>query len=236
MTEAEWLASPTPGPLLGYLIGISNTSGRKARLFGCGYLRQVWRQLENKEGSRQAITAAEAFADSGASNLMKARKAAESTAEAWSAPALDEEVWQAVDITLDNAHAFLERVHYETTEEFSEPDFEDPRVSRLLKERQTARYDLYVHLLRDIFGNPFRAATIDPAWLAWNDGTISKLAQTIYDERDLPGGHLDTGRLAILADALEDAGCTNQDILAHCRGPGPHVRGCWVVDLLLGKE
>lgn len=90
--------------------------------------------------------------------------------------------------------------------------------------------------LRDIFGNPFRPVTTDQSWLAWNDGTTVKLAQAIYDERELPSGHLDSGRLAILADALEDAGCTNQDILGHCRGPGPHVRGCWVVDLLLGKE
>jgi hypothetical protein len=57
----------------------------------------------------------------------------------------------------------------------------------------------------------------------------------IYDARDLPSGHLDAHRLAVLADALTDAGCTDQNILAHCRGPGPHVRGCWVIDLLLGK-
>lgn len=56
------------------------------------------------------------------------------------------------------------------------------------------------------------------------------------DERELPSGHLDAGQLAILADALEDAGCDNADILDHCRSDGPHVRGCWVVDLLLGKE
>jgi hypothetical protein len=61
------------------------------------------------------------------------------------------------------------------------------------------------------------------------------MAQTAYDERILPAGTLDPDRLAVLADALEDAGCDNADILSHLRGPGPHVRGCWVVDLLLGK-
>jgi hypothetical protein len=71
--------------------------------------------------------------------------------------------------------------------------------------------------------------TITPAWAAWNDGTIPKLAQAIYEERAFD-------RLPILADALEEAGCDNADILAHCRQPGPHVRGCWVVDLLVGKE
>jgi hypothetical protein len=83
--------------------------------------------------------------------------------------------------------------------------------------------------LRDIFGNPFRPAHIDPECLAWNGSTVLKLAQAIYDDRTFD-------RLPILADALEDAGCTNTDILEHCRGPGPHVRGCWVVDLLTGKS
>ncbi len=84
-------------------------------------------------------------------------------------------------------------------------------------------------LLREIIGNPFRRITIAPAILSWHDATIPKVAQAIYDDRSFD-------RLPILADALEDAGCTNADILNHLRGPGPHVRGCWVVDLLLGKE
>ena len=59
--------------------------------------------------------------------------------------------------------------------------------------------------------------------------------QAAYEERELPAGTLDLARLAILADALEEAGCTNADILNHCRVPGVHVRGCWAVNLLLGK-
>ena len=70
---------------------------------------------------------------------------------------------------------------------------------------------------------------IDPQWVAWNNETVLKLAQTINADRAFD-------RLPILADALEEAGCTDADMLQHCRGPGPHVRGCWVVDLLLGKE
>jgi hypothetical protein len=92
------------------------------------------------------------------------------------------------------------------------------------------------HLLRCIFGNPFRPLTIAPAILAWNNATVVRLAQAAYDERLLPEGTLDNGRLAILADALEEAGCTDADILGHCRSGGEHVRGCWVIDLLLGKE
>jgi hypothetical protein len=93
---------------------------------------------------------------------------------------------------------------------------------------KTADRKLQIALLNDLVGDLFRSVVVDPTWLVWNDGTVKKVAQAIYDERrfhDLP----------ILADALEDAGCTNADILAPCRGPGPHVRGCWLVDLLLGK-
>jgi hypothetical protein len=83
--------------------------------------------------------------------------------------------------------------------------------------------------LREIFGNPFRPVAVEPSWLRWQDGTVVRIARAIYDERAFD-------RLPILADALEEAGCTNTDILSHCRQSGGHVRGCWVVDLLLGKE
>jgi hypothetical protein len=83
-------------------------------------------------------------------------------------------------------------------------------------------------LLRCIF-NPFCRVTTTNHWLAWNNGTVPKIAQAIYDARAFH-------RLPVLADALEDAGCDNADILGHCRQPSDHVRGCWVVDLLLGKE
>jgi hypothetical protein len=82
----------------------------------------------------------------------------------------------------------------------------------------------------DMFSNSFRPGPVaDLALLAGNGGTIAKLAQRIYDDRAY-------NRLPLLADALEDAGCTNAELLAHLRGPGPHVRGCWAVDLVLGKE
>jgi hypothetical protein len=94
----------------------------------------------------------------------------------------------------------------------------------------SAWHPYHLHLMRELFGVlPFRAIPLNPAWLAWNDGTIPKLAQAIYDDRVFD-------RLPVLADALEEAGCDNADILDHCRQPGEHVRGCWVVDLLLGKE
>jgi hypothetical protein len=87
-------------------------------------------------------------------------------------------------------------------------------------------FDSQAIVVRDIFGNPFRPVTLNPAWRTSN---VSALAQSIYDDRAFD-------RLPILADALEDAGCDNADILNHCRQPGEHVRGCWVVDLVLEKE
>ena len=91
-------------------------------------------------------------------------------------------------------------------------------------------------LLRDTFGNPFRPANIAPAILSWHDSTIPHLAQSIYEESQMPAGTFDPARMNILADALLDAGCDNEDIIQHCRSDKPHVRGCWVVDLLLGKS
>jgi hypothetical protein len=87
-------------------------------------------------------------------------------------------------------------------------------------------------LLHDLFGNPFRPVSFNRAWLT---PTAANLAAVAYEERCLPSGELELPRLSVLADALEEAGCNNTDILNHLRGPGPHVRGCWPVDLILGK-
>ena len=92
-----------------------------------------------------------------------------------------------------------------------------------------------VSLVREVFGNPVRPDGVDLAWLRWSDGAVGSLARTVYEDRDLPSGHLDAARLALLADMVEEVGCTDADILGHLRGAGPHPRGCWAVDLLLGK-
>ncbi|MDB5310206.1 MAG: hypothetical protein JWO38_4408 [Gemmataceae bacterium] len=83
-----------------------------------------------------------------------------------------------------------------------------------------------MRLLRDIGGNPFRPVAFDPSW---RTDTAATLARQMYESREFSA-------MPILADALQDAGCDNEDILGHCRGDGPHVRGCHVIDLLLGKE
>jgi hypothetical protein len=99
-----------------------------------------------------------------------------------------------------------------------------------------AELAMQASFLRDIFGNPFRPVSLAHSVLAWNDATVVRLAQAAYDEREMPEGTLDNGRLAVLADALEEAGCMDPDILSHCRSGGEHVRGCWVVDFVLGKS
>jgi hypothetical protein len=92
-------------------------------------------------------------------------------------------------------------------------------------------------VVRDLFGNPFRPSRpLPPAVLAWNDGTVPRLAQAVYEDRKMPEGTFDTARLSILADALLDAGCEDEELIRHCRSEGPHVRGCWAVDLVLGKS
>jgi hypothetical protein len=98
----------------------------------------------------------------------------------------------------------------------SDDVFIDPNILERAVQTEVARC---------IFGNPFRPITLDPRW---ETETVVSLAQGIYTDRAFD-------RMPILADALEEAGCVNADVLSHCRGEGPHVRGCWVVDLVLGK-
>ena len=100
-----------------------------------------------------------------------------------------------------------------------------PRGRRAYNRRFRAFWTVKV---RCIFGNPFQPILINPDWLAWNERLVHRIAQAIYDERTF-------NHMPILADALEEAGCDHAGILAHCRQPGGHARGCWVVDLLLGN-
>lgn len=86
-----------------------------------------------------------------------------------------------------------------------------------------------VAVLHDLFSNLYWPVTLDSAWLSWNDAVVPRLAQTIYNDRAFDW-------MPVLADALEEAGCQHTKILNHCRQPGEHVRGCWVVDLILGKN
>jgi uncharacterized protein YceK len=97
------------------------------------------------------------------------------------------------------------------------------------RDAEAAERAAQVALVREVFGNPFRPVRVDPAWLAWHGGTIPRLARAIYGD-----GAFD--RLLVLADALEEAGCGDPDVLGHLRGPrGVHIRGCFALDAVLGK-
>jgi hypothetical protein len=210
VTEAEWLAC-THAAMLNYLEG--RTSERKLRLLACAFCRRVWHLLP-KEVCRETVEVAERYADAQADDrqLHDANRA----------------VWEASRWLAGTSAAFASAVGYAS----------DAIVSPLY-----ASYSLTVErtqlrsLCRELFGPlPFHPINITPDVRAWNDSIVVRLAQTAYEERHLPEGTLDESRLAILADALEEAGCTDADILSHLRSPGPHVRGCWPLDLCLGTS
>jgi hypothetical protein len=225
MTEAEWLACTdlqkrTP------LLGISSISDRKGRLFACAFCRRHWHLLPDEQ-SRQAIDVAEGFAEGGVGEreLQAAHKAAMLVAE-------------SVDPPEPTARTLATLIPW-VAQQATHPVFgwlgtravsEAVRIALIRGGVAEERaQEVMMRLFLDVYGNPCRPVAVEPAWLTRNCGTVLKLAQAIYEERAFD-------RLPILADALEDAGCDNADLLAHCRGPGPHVRGCWVVDLLLGKS
>jgi len=126
-----------------------------------------------------------------------------------------------------NIVEFQSAVHYLFQEIFpnaKEPRFQTPLISGMVTDFHR-RYARQTELLRCVYGNPFRPIALECAWLT---STVLSLAQQIYDSRDF-------SPMPILADALQDAGCENDEVLNHCRGEGVHVRGCWVLDRLLGK-
>jgi len=225
MTEAEWLACTDPTEMMYVSFEQGRWTERQDRYFSCACCRRIWHLLTD-EPSRTAVRVAERFLDGLATpeELETASRAAQihpgfaASAAAIAAFPTRELGNNGIDVAAYAANA----AHYADAKAFSgEADWD-----RAGRAEQTAQADL----LRDIVGNPFRPLPLlDPVILRWNGGTVVKLAQVIYDERRF-------GDMPVLADALEEAGCTDADILDHCRQPGEHVRGCWVVDLILGKQ
>jgi hypothetical protein len=222
MTEAEWLACTDPEPMLKFLQG--NVSDRKLRLFTGACFRQLITLLPDPR-QRRGIEVLEQLAEGTVTREVFRSVGAEVR------QAVPRHEWVFGTDNLNFIALMLDR-------EFCSSSLAIHAVHATagLADGAEVQYQ-QAQLLRDIFGpHPLRPVALDPSWLTWHGGTVPQLAQSVYDDRHLPSGHLDNHRLAVLADALEDAGCTDPDILGHCRGPGPHVRGCWVVDLLLGKE
>jgi hypothetical protein len=208
MTEKEWLNCTDPRRMLEFLQG--RTSDRKLRLCAVAYCRRIW-SLLNDERSRRAVEVAERLADGGPSDyeLMLACDAAEKVTRTSTGSA----------------------AHAPRAAAFAAAPWADSAARGVLTMTppllgEPVSGELRCELIRHIVGNPFRTVAISPTCLT---PTVTKMAVAIYEERVFD-------RLPILADALEEAGCTEPAMLEHLRGPGPHVRGCWVVDVVLGKE
>ncbi len=204
----------------------ARATNRKRRLFMCADLRRSWHLL--REPGRRVLEVAERFAD----GLATPEQLGEASAAAWRDVRSS---GGSVDPTSPEFRVRLGvRVATASDAELADawsPSRDDPENAR----PTTPEMRSGLELLREVVGNPFRTPALDPAWLAWKGGIVPKLARAAYDERRLPEGILEPARLAVLADALEDAGCTDAELLGHLRGPGPHVRGCWALDLVTGK-
>jgi hypothetical protein len=220
MTEAEWLACSDAHEM--FMEVMRDASPRKIRLLGCACVSWMW-TWGLDEVAPEAVQVAEAFADGLASKKDLKRVANEIN----TLRAQCEEPYRPFPRTC------------ELTELLASPS----RFHEVLEELQGFAADMSITqepgwhriagFVRDIFDNPFRPVRFGPGSIS---RTIKALAQAAYEERAQPSGELDLARLKVLADALEEAGCTEQTILDHLRGPGPHVRGCWPVDLILRRE
>jgi hypothetical protein len=219
MTEAEWNSCTDPQKMLEWLRNQGSLPERKARLFAVACCRRVQYMLD--QIGAEAIEVSERYSEGRATAAE--RDAAENLAW-WGADGLNYEAdrvwyagWAAHSAVAGNAG-------------------EAVRLA-VMARGDNGEAMFQCSLLRDLFGPlPFYEVHIDAAWLQWNDGIILRMATAIYEERQLPSGHLDAARLAVLADALEEASCTDEKILGHLRGPGRHVRGCWLIDLVLSKS
>jgi hypothetical protein len=238
MTEAEWQVCTNPRLMLEGLRDKRND--RKFRLFAVVCCRHVWRFLTD-ERSRRAVEVNESYADGRSSEdelLLAEASAQRAVQESWTATWMAR---QAADSEPGPDAEFLAR-----SAKRLEAEFEMKWAAARLHEsgpEETANLATWAatwhprgtqaeeelfqsQILRDLFGPlPFRPVRFDPAW---RTPPVLALAQAIYEEQAFD-------RLPAMADALESAGCADPDILSHCRQPGPHVRGCWTLDLSLGK-
>ena len=224
MTEDEWLGCTSPEAMLNHLG--ERASPRKLRLHAVNCCRRIW-HLFTDDRCRHAVDVAQRYVDKRATDaeLVSAGLVAEAVAR------------------VDLAGTYLARSRYSVGGAAWSVTREKPWVAAwdsAYDARMGARDYMpgtdwegerqwQASVLHDLFGNPFRTFRLDPYWRLANDSAASHLARLIYDEDRF-------GDLPYLADALEDAGCTCEMILDHCRAKPPHnhCRGCWVVDAVLG--
>lgn len=233
MTEAEWLGAKFADPLLEFIE--PTVSDRKLHYYAIACARRITPLLTHPS-SLDGIDVLEQFAEGkcSAEHLEKLKWHIEGAAycvESGYAPWLDV-------LTQLTESMWLEIIEY-PTEIIGDPRsiityaayYIDGIVSRVPRERQRpipTHYGLFrpVWLVYEIFGNPFRRVKFKSKW---RSETVLSLAHQMYDSKNFSA-------MPILADALEDSDCDSEDLLNHCRGPGPHVRGCWAVDAILTKK
>jgi hypothetical protein len=223
MTESQWKQCQDTAKMLKFLLAKRIAPDRKSRLLCTACLRQGWGELPS-DPHRKAVELGERYADglAGIDELHPIKQALQQQREL----AIGEADFEQAVLHLCCETTVSEKV-------WSSP-LSGARVLRLWT--SVSSVQLGCNLIRDIFGFlPFRGVSIDSTWLAYERGLVKRLATSAYEARSLPDGTLDNTRLAVLADALEDSGCQDQDILRHCRESAVHVRGCWVLDFLLGK-
>ncbi|HET6573029.1 MAG TPA: hypothetical protein VFG68_05460 [Fimbriiglobus sp.] len=245
MDETLWLSAVTPNQLLGYarreLRATRTKAGRrKLRLFGCACARRAWPVLRPEQ---QAIVEAAERAADGHATLADVERAWAATQQ-WTLPAVAGLFRTLIGRLLGRSQAvptpapelppqppsvYTLLVLIARREVWSAVGAGRAAAARDLNavrgNKPAAEKRLQAELVRCLFGNPFRATPFDARW---RTSTTVGLARAIYDE-------IAFDRLPILADALEEAGCDDEQLLRHCRESAVHARGCWVVDRVLGK-
>ena len=242
MTEAEWLACGDPFPMLESVRG--TTAGRKLRLFAVACCQRLLQTVRLHPWYAHGVKVAEHFAD-GAATADELEHVRHYPPPDWcirNAPQFTPDeitaggqpirvtklainaCWNAME--LENEVVLADGASTNAAWAATQPGPVMPDDGGISAARLAAEQIIQSNILRDIFGNPFRPVAFSPSW---RSSTAVALAAQMYESRDFSA-------MPILGDAIQDAGCDSADMLDHCRGPGPHVRGCWVVDLVLGKE
>jgi hypothetical protein len=245
VTEADWNNSTEPQKMLLALRASGRASERKLRLFACACCRLIW-DFPNDERPRRALEVAERYADGLATSgeifaaFCDVRNCLLPLGRRYThkvpAEVLDSAFIAFARTTSTGAGYYGLKWEYAVSDLYQCAFDAADRVARVAAwpgDDLAATHRVEAGLLRDIIGPAlFRPLPpVAPAVLAWNGETVGRLAAAIYEETDFT-----QGRLGVLADAAEEAGLEDAELLAHLRSPGPHARGCHVVDLLLGRD
>jgi hypothetical protein len=228
MTEQEWLTRAEHD--LETLNVVDGGSPRKLRLYAAACVRRLWGLLPYK-GQKDLIQVAEQFADGAAewADLVQAGRRAARFRDEYLEIEDQSEICPSralLGVAKENPFYGASRAAGGLADVMD-------RWASLVKSTRKAEDAARADLLYEVFGNPYRPPVCAPVW---RTTAVLALAHEAYRRRSLPSGHLDAGRLGALASALEGVGCDHSLLLEHLRSAGPHVRGCWALDCLLGLE